>query len=587
MNNQPKDNFWQKALIGLSVLFFLQIIAPFSKPGLFLGHDSQLHLIYLKHFEETFRQGQIPVRMIDWFVPGLNQPLFNFYQPGVNYLFLIPRFIGLNLTTSLEVMITSLWLLSGLLMFLFAKRHFGTLGGILVSYMYVLAPYHILDVLIRSALPEFTALAFIPGVFWALKGYFDTRRGLYLTLISIFIALVTISHPPTIIMYSPFIVLYVVYELYVEKSWRIFLPVITSFIVGFGLISFFLLPGLLEQKYVRTVYMRTGYYDFRHHFVCPIQLFKPYWSHGTSREGCNDLISFQLGLVHWLVVGSALTILLVKKFGKDKRSAVPNLIDLANIDGRKSAFLAICLGMLTIYVYMMFEISEPIWETLPYIPFIQYSWRFLAPTIFVSSLCAGFVLLIFKKEEVKYVVFIILMVATGFAYKNYLKPIAYADPQEINFGNEILHESVTGIKALTPEPGYMPRWTQILPAENDRPESEVKVATEEAKVDNYKLTTTKKTYQIIVEEPTVAHFYTHYFPGWEVTVDGQKVDPAFDNIYGYMDVPLNPGDHKVVLTFKNTKTRTFANALSVNFLIVAIGLAFVFNRKKIGPNNPA
>lgn len=573
MNEKHKDNFWQKVIIGLSAILFLQIVAPFSKPGMFLGHDSQLHLIYLRHFEETFRQGQIPVRIIDWFVPGLNQPLFNYYQPGINYLFLIPRFLGLNFTASLESLVVVLWLTSGLLMFLFAKRHFGTLGGVLVAYLYVLAPYHILDVLIRSALPEFTALSFIPGVFWAIKSYIDTKHGLYLTLISAFIALVTVSHPPTIIMFSPFIVAYLIYNLYLQKSLQILLPIMTAFIVGFGLISFFLMPALLEQKYVRTIYMRTGYYDFHHHFVCIEQLFKPYWAHGTSQEGCQDRISFQLGLVHWFVVAAAALII----FLKSKKS---KFLDLENLDRQKSTLLLLCLGAFAVYVFMMLKISEPVWETLPYIPYIQYSWRFLAPTIFVSSLFGGFIILIFKKDQFKYAAFIILMVATSLAYKNYLKPIAYADESEINFGNEILHESESGIKQLTPEPGFMPRWTEILPPENDRPESELKVATEEAKLDTYKLTTAKKTYQIIVEKPTVSHFYTHYFPGWEVTVDGKKTDPTYNNIFGYMDVALDPGDHTVILNFKNTKTRSLSNALSLNFAIVAIALAFIFGRKK-------
>lgn len=574
-----KDRFWYKVIIALSLLFFLQVIAPFTKPGLFLGHDSQLHLIYLRHFEEAIHAGQFPVRIIDWFVPGLNQPLFNFYQPGINYFFLIPRFFGLNYVASLDILAIGLWLLSALLMFLFIKRHFGTLPAILVAFMYQLAPYHILDVLIRSALPEFTALSFIPGLFWAIKSYADTRRGIYLTLVSAFVALVTISHPPTIIMYSPFIVIYVLYLLYLEKSTKLLLPLVTSAIVGFGLISFFLVPAFLEQKYVRTIYMKTGYYDFHHHFVCVEQLFKIYWAHGTSQEGCADRISFQLGIIHWFAVASAALILAIKAFAKKKQSTISQFIDVQSLEKPQFVFLSICLALIVLYVLMMFKISEPIWEALPYIAYIQYSWRFLAPTIFLSSICGGVIILVIKKEVLKYAAFIIMMIATGAAYSNYLKPIAYAEPDEVNFGNEILHESETGIKALTPEPGYMPRWTEILPSDNDRPASEVKYATQEAQLNDYKLTPAKKTYQFNAASDTVARFYTHYFPGWEVTVDNKGVEPNYGNVYGYMDVPIDAGNHNVTLTFKNTRTRTIANILSVNFAIVALALAYMFKKK--------
>ena len=126
----------------------------------------------------------------------------------------------------------------------------------------------------------------------------------------------------------------------------------------------------------------------------------------------------------------------------------------------------------------------------------------------------------------------------------------------------------------------MPKWTQILPAEGNRPESEVRVATEEAKIESWQLTAARKEYEIDVQKPTIARFYTHYFPGWEVQVDNVKVAPNFDNIFGYMDITLEPGKHKVLLTFKNTPIRSFANTLSINFFLVSIAFIFLFNQKR-------
>lgn len=572
------DTFWQKTIVFLSLLLFLQILAPFFKGGLFLGHDSQLHLIYLKHFEEAFRAGQIPVRYIDWFIPGYNQPLFNFYQPGVNYLYLIPRFLGLPYATAMEVLVVFLWYLSALLMFAFARRHFGNLGGILAAYFYLLAPYHILDIFIRAAMPEFTALTFVPGIFWATKAYFDTKKGFYLTLLALFIALVTISHPPTIIMFSPFLAAYLGYLTLAKKSASFLLPILLAIAVGFGQISFFLLPGYFEQKYVQPIYMRSGYYDFHHHFVCLPQLLVPYWAHGTSQIGCEDKISFQLGIIHWLVILLAVAILAIKKLTKDQTKS-SSFIDLENLKPTNITLAIIALALLAFYIYMTLPVSLPLWESLPYIPYIQYSWRFLAPSIFIASFLAPMLLLIIKSPLVKHLAYAALILSASIAYNSYLKPIAYAERQEINFGNEILHESVTGIKNLYPEPGYMPRWTEILPDENDIPKDEISVATESAKVADSKLSAAKKEYTVEVKEPTVARLYTHYFPGWEVTVDGEKTDFSYENIYGYMDVPLAPGSHQVVLSLKNTPIRSMANTLSVNFFLVSLAFIFLFGRK--------
>ena len=574
--------FWHKTVIVLSLLFFAQILGPFVKEGLFLGHDSQLHLIYLKKVEETIRAGQIPVRWIDWFVPGNNQPLFNFYQPGIHYLFVAPRLMGIPNSTALEITVVFVWYLSALLMFLFAKRHFGTLSGILAAYFYLIAPYHILDIFIRAALPEFTALAFAPGIFWATKAYFDTGRGLYLTLLSFFIALTTISHPPTIIMFSPLIIAYLGYLLYLKRNLSFAISLILSMIVGFGLISFFIIPAFFEQKYVQTIFMKSGYYDFHHHFVCLEQLFKPYWAHGTSQTGCEDKISFQLGIIHWLALGLIIFIISIRFFGKKQTSA---LIDLTNLTKKDYALLAMTLTLLTLYVYMTLPASQTLWENLPYVPFIQYPWRFLAPITFIASFVSGSILLIFKKPYIKLTAFAVLILAASLAYASYLKPIGYATNEaEINFGNEILHESVTGIKNLYPEPGFMPVWTQILPPEDDRPKSEVRVATDSARVQNYRLAAHRKEYEIEVTEPTIARFYTHYFPGWKITLDGRQVQPNYDNIYGFMDVAMPAGNHKVTLTFEDTPIRTFANLATVNFTVVAVAMAFLFGRHKEDKN---
>ncbi|MBI2595307.1 hypothetical protein HYW46_01055 [Candidatus Daviesbacteria bacterium] len=570
--------FWYRIIIIFSLLLFTQILAPFLKEGMFLGHDSQLHSIYLRKFEEALRAGQFPVRWIDWFVPGFNQPLFNFYQPGIYYLFQIPRSLGLDYIPSLNVSAVFLWFISALLMFLFAKRHFGTLPGILSSFLYFLAPYHILDIFVRSALPEFTALAFVPGIFWGIKAYFDSSKGLYLTLASFFVALVTISHPPTIIMFSPLILAYITYLYLLYKSFRQILPVIFSLFVGFGLVSFFLIPAYFEQDYVQIVYMHSGYYDFHHHFVCLQQLFTPSWNYGTSQTGCTDKISFQLGIVHWLAVFILAAIICAKFWAGKKLAFISNFVNLENFNLREYWLLLIFLATLFTSVYIMLPISQPIWETLPYIPFIQYSWRFLAVATFTSSFIAGSILIAFKNDTSRYIVFVCLMVAATYAYGGYLKPAAYGNSNEVDFGYKILHPS-ENLKNFDPEPGYMPRWTDVLPAESDRPKEEVKILLGEAKIIDYKLTASLKKYNMEMQKPSVARFFTHYYPGWKVFVDSKEAQPNYDNIYGFMDIQLPPGKHEVILNLENTTLRSVSNILSINFFIVSLSFIFLYRKK--------
>lgn len=567
--------FWHKTIIGLSLLFFLQVVGPFLKEGLFLGHDSQLHLIYFKKFEEAFRAGQFPVRWIDWIVPGFNHPLFNFYQPGVYYLYLFVRQVGLSNVDSIKVMLVFLWLLSSLLMYLFAKRHFGNLAAVLAAYFYLIAPYHVLDIFIRAALPEFTALTFVPGIFWAAKAYIDEKKGFYLSLLSLFTALTIISHPPTFIIFSPLILGYLLYNFWLTKSLSSLILSFLAIFIGFGLISFFLLPAFFEQQFIQTIYMRSGYYDFHHHFVCLSQLFSTFWGHGTSGSGCNDGMSFQLGLIHWLAVVLFLIILYFKFFLKKINTKLLKLVNPENLNKQQYALLTLCLVVLTLSLLMTTAATQPIWETLPYLPFIQYPWRFLSIIIFVASLIAGGVILIFKDDDFKYGAFVVMFIFATLAYTSYLKPIAYGAKEEINFGEEILHESVNGIKNFDPEPGYMPKWTDVLPSEQSRPKDEVEFATDSAKLTEVSLLPHFKKYSILTTSPTLTRFYTHYYPGWKIEVDQKEVTPNYDNIYGYMDLTIPQGQHQVTLKLENTRIRALANILSISFAIVSLLVIFL------------
>lgn len=568
--------FWRKIIIIVSLVLFAQIIAPFTKPGLTLGHDSQLNLTYTQSFLNALQQGQFPVRYIDWFKPGNNAPLFNFYQPGIYYLFTAPMLLGIPKVLALKIVIVTMWFLSSLLMYLFTKRHFGTLPALIAAYFYLIAPYHILDVFIRAALSEFIALSFVPGIFWALKGYFDETKGIFLTLLAMFIAATTIMHPPTILMFSPLILAYLLYLYMSTKSKASATATIIAMIVGFGIVSFFLIPALLEQKFVQTIFMRSGYYDFHNHFVCIPQLFSTFWGHGTSQTGCLDGMSFQVGLAHWFCVGTVILIIIIKLTTKLKKEQFSNFLTISNFP---QTLLLIFLTAFFTSLLMTHESTKLIWEFVPYLEYIQYPWRFLSVAIFTSSFIAATLLIIFKNESHQLVVFVILIAAATLAYSNFAKPIAYATEAEINFGGEILHDSVSGIKLLTPEPGYMPKWTQALPPDDNNPKEEIQIATQSAKLLSSNLKAHKKEYEIEVHSPSTARLYTHYFPGWEVTVNDTPQKALIQNIFGYIDLELPAGNQKVTLTFKNTPIRSFSNLLSVSFLIVALLMAVAFNRK--------
>ena len=66
-----------------------------------------------------------------------------------------------------------------------------------------------------------------------------------------------------------------------------------------------------------------------------------------------------------------------------------------------------------------------------------------------------------------------------------------------------------------------------------------------------------------------------YFPGWEVTVDGQPVavDPAEPT--GALAVAVPAGEHRIEARFGDTPPRTLGAFISGLTLALAVGLDFL------------
>jgi hypothetical protein len=74
---------------------------------------------------------------------------------------------------------------------------------------------------------------------------------------------------------------------------------------------------------------------------------------------------------------------------------------------------------------------------------------------------------------------------------------------------------------------------------------------------------------------TALRFYTYYFPGWRVFVDGQRLpDSALrpETVYGLLTVDIPPGKHHVLLRWGDTPLRLAGKALTVACLVLAVGM---------------
>jgi hypothetical protein len=91
-------------------------------------------------------------------------------------------------------------------------------------------------------------------------------------------------------------------------------------------------------------------------------------------------------------------------------------------------------------------------------------------------------------------------------------------------------------------------------------------------------------------EGTALRFFTYYFPGWKVYVDGERLpDWALrpETVYGLLTVDVPPGEHRVLLRWGDTPVRSVGKGLTLASLALALGLALAPRRSSPSRRAPA
>jgi len=317
-------------------------------------------------------------------------------------------------------------------------------------------------------------------------------------------------------MFLPFAIFYTIFILLSRKkdkgNW---VKGVIIYLLGVGLSAIFWLPALLEKGYVRGLEV----FNYREHFVQVYQLIFPSWGSGFSADPNTQDLSFQIGIANLvaLVFAIALVIIFRKKYRKETAITVFIIV---------STFIVI---------FLMLNISLPIWKNVPFIQYFQFPWRFLSLVILFLSFLAGGVAY-FWKSKVIAILLAILAVSLGLGYANSAYYHLRDDSYYISRSNFIDGTN-------SPGNAFNTVWFN---------------------------TNLNKETSFIKEKGDALQINTAYFPGWQVFVDGEKVKTEM-NIDGLIQIKKPNSKAKIEAKFIDTPIRSTAKILSLlSFFIVSI-----------------
>lgn len=230
--------------------------AAFATIGLQATHSASYNFIWTAQFAEALGRGEIYPRWLPSSFEGLGSPTFYFYPPLAFYVSGLFDLAGLSTVRAVEVAAALFTLGAGVSMYVWLRSHGGR--ALLGASLYMLVPYHLLDMLGRGALAEHAAFVWLPLIALAIEQ--SPRRGT--VLLAVAYAGLIMTHLPVALLATAFLVV----PLAVRRSLAdrmACLPLGVGLVAGVGLAAVYLFPALTLQAHISTELLWSSYYTPR------------------------------------------------------------------------------------------------------------------------------------------------------------------------------------------------------------------------------------------------------------------------------------------------------------------------------------
>ena len=528
-------------ILIFSILFSVGLVHK----GLPIGHDLIYEITRVAEYSHSLKDNGFPVRWSANLEGGFGQPIFNFFPPLFLITSAIQILLGFSITGSIKSSILIFTLAGGIGMYLFAREFYGRNGGLIGAGLYIIAPYHFVDIYIRNAYSEYAACSLAPFVFWSItvvckKRKFSSRAVFILTLFS---TLFVLSHNLSLLMYMPLFTTFFLFNLALNKNWQSILSISVAGALVFLLTAFYTLPVLLEKEFVQIWQLTIGRFDVFRNFATVGSLF--------GMSNWYSLTPFSLILIFMAVS------MMVFKKEKINRALYVNL--------------CLFLGFLVILLFLTTSSSRFIWEAFPSMKLFQFPWRLLSPITFVICFLAGSIIYLRESylelfpwkranADSRFVlpVMILVLFAIGVFFFSG-KSSKYLIIEDGDFTSENIQK---GNLRATIGFEYRPIWVREKsesPSQVGKglvcsnPGSEVKVL---------KISTTIREYNVHLQKKCPVTANIHYFPGWKIYDNDKQINFKITT-RGVMNFLLSAGTHHLKIVFENTPVRRIGNLLSV------------------------
>jgi len=563
-----KRVLWRLLILLSPLILALPVIQPLLQNQLTVGYDNVLHLWRGFEADQMLSHGILYTRWYPHMAFGIGYPMLLFNPPISPLLAALLHRAGLGWPAAVNGVFALGILLSGWTAWLLVREDWGDGPALAAAAAIVTIPFHAYVTFHRASMSEALAWSYPALVLWGLRRWQGRKDRLGLLAASGGTAAMLLTHDAFSYLFLPLPCLLVLALAIAHQppqsrrsrwdilNWAVLWRGVLALALGLGLAAFFWMPSVLERGYVQ--FERVLEYDYTASFVPLDYLLEP------PRTADTALIN------PWLPKGMGLLPVL---------AALPALGAILQGNRERRFWLGTLLLATVGYLWVASPAARWFWRLVPPLAYLHFPWRFFSPaSVGVATLAgAGTGWLARKwRPAAPLVILALVLGALGWLYPRHMD---MAWPTTLS--GMVSYEHATNWLGGTAFGELLPRWVEHKPDANPL-EADLHAGEEPVRLRPEDLpegaTILEADYgpnraRLVIDSPVAfrARYWTFYYPGWWVEIDGLRtlVTPSEPDGLITFDVPA--GRHTITVRFGETPLRLAMDVISV-LSLVALGV---------------
>jgi hypothetical protein len=507
---------------------------------------------FLQGFMKAFSEGDLYPRWTDLSNRGLGAPSFIMFPPLTYYGAGVSSWLTGSTVSGLKLYLLVVAVLTALSFYALAREWLGAgLPSAFATGVYLLLPYHVLDVYQRFALSETTAFIFFPLILLFARRTLRSGGPWDFMGLSLSYAGLVYTHLVSSLTFSLFLGLWLLWE--TGGRWRRLVLPSVALLCGLALAAPALLPAALEKAHANISWVRempNG--DFRINFIFKDEILPGLGIRDPVKAPVLKSAHSQL-----LLAAAAAGLALAWSVSEWRQ--------------RRRDVLTLSVGCALAY-FLQLEVSTFVWRAVPELPTIQFPWRFQTIMVLTTALLSGFALLSVRSRAPdtsmparrllvagSILLGSALLVNLALAVQNaYLKPFDYDETKNQS-------PMVVGWvePAFTPKEFTLYRRFKGMQVRAPR----VFFRAGAGKVEIHHWASSARTLGIESASGATVGVRTFWFPGWTGRIDGTPIPLEASSPDGTLMFDVPPGRHTIELRFGRTPVRRTATLVALIALL--------------------